>query len=147
LAFATSAKRRALIWIVTLPLMMATGTLFSAGADIYLIVSATLLLIQRLWVNGQFGQLWQAWRRSRTPEGIIALEDVSRLENCGNKAYRLARMRAAGMPVPDGVVLTSAFMARLAASTRQQELAWLWRRLGNVKLAVRSSGAGEDGRS
>ena len=91
LAFATSAKRRALIWLVALPLMMATGTLFSAGADIYLIVSAALLLVQRLWVNGQFAQLWQAWRRSRTPEGIIALEDVSRLENCGNKAYRLAQ--------------------------------------------------------
>ena len=36
-----------------------------------------------------------SWRRSRTPEGIIAFEDVSRLENCGNKTYRLARMRAA----------------------------------------------------
>src|SRR5262245_65302047 len=42
--------------------------------------------------------------RSRTPEGIIPFDDVSRLENCGNKAYRLARMRAAGLPVPDGVV-------------------------------------------
>src|SRR6185436_5573303 len=150
LAFATSAKGRALIWIVTLPLMTATGTLFSAGADIYLIVSAALLLVQRLWVNGQFEQLWQAWRRSQTPEGIIAFEDVSRLENCGNKTYRLARMRAAGMPVPDGVVLTPAFLARLAvmsAATRRQELAWIWRRLGSIKLAVRSSGAGEDGTS
>ncbi len=61
-------------------------------------------------------QFWQAWRRSRTPEGIIALDDVSRLANCGNKAYRLARMRAAGMPVPDGIVLTPAFMARMAAA-------------------------------
>jgi len=148
LAFATSAKSRALIWVVVLPVMMATGTLLSAGADIYLIVSATLLLLQRLWVSGQFGQLWQAWRRSRMPEGIIALEDVSRLENCGNKACRLARMHAAGMPVPDGVVLTPAFMARLAtmsAAARHQELAWIWRRLGKVKLAVRSSGTGEDG--
>ena len=59
-------------------------------------------------------------------------------------------MRAAGMPVPDGVVLTPPFMARLAAasaSARHQELGWIWRRLGNVKLAVRSSGAGEDGAS
>ena len=91
LAFATSAKRRALIWIVALPLMTATGALFAAGADIYLITSATLLLVQRLWVSGEFARLWHAWRRSRTPEGIIALEDVSRLENCGNKAYRLAQ--------------------------------------------------------
>jgi rhodanese-related sulfurtransferase len=119
LAFATSAKRRALIWIVTLPLMTATGTLFSAGADIYLIVSAALLLVRRLWVNGQFGQLWRAWRRSRTPDGIIVFEDVSRLESCGNKAYRLARMRAAGMPVPDGVVCPP-FMARLAAMSARR---------------------------
>ena len=34
LAFATSAKSRALIWIVMLPLMTATGTLISAGADV-----------------------------------------------------------------------------------------------------------------
>ena len=148
LAFATSARRRVLIWIVTLPLMTATGALLSAGADVYLIVSATLLLVQRLWVTGQFAQLRQAWRRNRTPEGIIALEDVSLLEGCGNKAYRLARMRAAGMPVPDGVVLTPTFMARLDAmpsAQRDQELAWVWRRLGNARLAVRSSGAGEDG--
>src|SRR6185503_13062865 len=31
------------------------------------------------------------------------------------------------------------------AATRHQELGWIWRRLGNAKLAVRSSGAGEDG--
>ena len=35
----------------------------------------------------------------------------------------------------------------MSAATRHQELAWIWRRLGNVKLAVRSSGAGEDGAS
>lgn len=148
LAFATDAKRRAIIWIAALPLMTATGALFGAGADIYLITSAVLLIAQRLWVSGLVTQLWQAWRRSRTPEGIIALEDVSRLENCGNKAYRLAKMRAAGMPVPDGIVLTPAFMTRMAASsvsTRRHELGWIWQRLGNAQLAVRSSGCAEDG--
>ena len=82
------------------------------------------------------------------PPGMVVLDDVSLLENCGNKAYRLARMRAAGMPVPDGVVLTPAFLTRLAAAsaaTRHHELGWIWHRLGNAKLAVRSSGAGEDG--
>ena len=149
-AFATDAKRRAMIWVVALPLMTATGALFAAGADIYLITSATLLLAQRLWVSGEVARLWNAWRRSRAPKGIIVLEDVSRLENCGNKAYRLAKMRAAGMPVPDGVVLTPAFMTRIVAapaSTRRRELDWIWRRLGNVQLAVRSSGSAEDGAS
>ena len=150
LAFATDMKRRALIWIVALPLMTATGALFSAGGDIYLIASAALLVVQRLWVSGLIGRFRQAWRRSRTPDGIIALDDVSGLANCGNKAHRLARMRAAGMPVPDGVVLTPAFMGRMAAApaaTRHHELGWIWRHLGNARLAVRSSGSAEDGAS
>src|SRR4029079_15055992 len=57
-------------------------------------------------------------------------------------------MRAAGMPVPDGIVLTPDFMTRMAAapaSIRHHELGWIWRRLGNAKLAVRSSGSAEDG--
>ena len=131
--------------------MTATGALFAAGADIYLITSATLLLVQRLWVSGQVAQgCGTHGAAAATPKGIIALEDVSRLENCGNKAYRLAKMRAAGMPVPDGVVLTPAFMTRMAAApaaTRHHELAWIWRRLGNARLAVRSSGSAEDGAS
>ena len=76
------------------------------------------------------------------------MQDVSRLEDKGNKAYRLAQMRAAGMPVPDGVLLTPDFMSRMAAApveTRERELDWIWRRLGGVQLAVRSSGSGEDG--
>ena len=148
LAFATSRKSRIAIWLIALPLLTATGALFSAGADIYLIVSAALLVVQRLWVSGEFARLWQAWRRSRLPEGIVALDDVSRLEKHGNKAMRLARMRAAGMPVPDGVVLTPAYLARFAAGSdqaRQRDLDWIWRRLGNGRLAVRSSGSGEDG--
>lgn len=148
LAFATSRTKRIVIWLVALPALTATGALLAASADIYLITSATLLVVQRLWVSGQIERLWQNWRRSRTPVGVVALDDVSRLANCGNKAYRLARMRAAGMPVPDGIVLTPAFLTRMAevpAATRHHELGWIWRRLGNAQLAVRSSGSGEDG--
>ena len=148
LAFATSRMKRIVIWLVALPALTATGAVLSAAADIYLITSAVLLVLQRLWVAGDFNAMHTAWRRGRVPQGIVALEDVSLLENCGNKAYRLARMRAAGMPVPDGVVLTPAFMSRFAAASagaRHHELAWIWNRLGNTKLAVRSSGSGEDG--
>jgi rhodanese-related sulfurtransferase/membrane protein insertase Oxa1/YidC/SpoIIIJ/phosphohistidine swiveling domain-containing protein len=148
LAFATSRTKRIAIWLIALPALTATGAFLAASADVYLITSAVLLVAQRLWVSGMFAAMPAAWRRRRTPEGIIALDDVSRLANCGNKAYRLARMRAAGMPVPDGVVLTPDFMTRMAAapaSTRHHELGWIWRRLGNAKLAVRSSGSAEDG--
>ena len=66
LAFATIAHASgSLIWIVALPLLTATGALLGAGADIYLIASAALLVVQRLWVSGEFERLWQAWRRSR----------------------------------------------------------------------------------
>src|SRR5665213_2885706 len=148
LAFATSATKRIAIWLIGLPALTATGAVLAASADVYLITSATLLVIQRLYVSGIATRLWQGLRRGRTPAGILALDDVAKLENCGNKAYRLARMRAAGMPVPDGIVLTPDFMTRIAAvsaATRHHELGWIWRRLGNVKLAVRSSGSGEDG--
>src|SRR4029078_9612171 len=148
LAFATSRTKRIAIWLVALPALTATGAFLAASADIYLITSATLLVVQRLWVSGKFAAMLAAWRARGTPESIIALDDVSRLANCGNKAYRLARMRAAGMPVPDGVVLTPAFMARfpaMSASTRHHELTWIWRHLGKVKVAVRSSGSAEDG--
>ena len=148
LAFATTRTRRLMIWITALPLLTATGTLLTAGGDIYLITSAVLLVVQRLWVSGQFTALVQAWRRNRVPAGIVVLDDVSQLADCGNKAFRLARMRAAGMPVPDGVVLTPDFLSRLStatAATRHQEIGWIWKRLGNTKLAVRSSGSAEDG--
>jgi rifampicin phosphotransferase len=150
LAFATSLMKRIAIWLIGLPALTATGALLAASADIYLITSATLLVVQRLVVSGIATRLWQSLRRGRTPAGIIALDDVAKLEGCGNKAYRLARMRSAGMPVPDGIVLTPDFMTRIAAvsaATRHHELGWIWRRLGNVKLAVRSSGSGEDGAS
>src|SRR5262249_34756053 len=90
----------------------------------------------------------QAWRNSRVPDGIVALDDVARLESCGNKAYRLSRMRADGMPVPDGVLLTPVFLEHLSAAsaeTRNSRFDWIWRRLGSAKLVVRSSGSFEDG--
>jgi hypothetical protein len=45
-------------------------------------------------VIGAFAAVRERWQRSRVPAGIVTLDDVSHLENCGNKAYRLARMRA-----------------------------------------------------
>src|SRR4029453_17397095 len=71
LAFATNTKRRVLIWIAALPLMTATGALFGAGADFYLIASAALLVVQRLWVIGAFAAWGARFDRSRAPKGII----------------------------------------------------------------------------
>lgn len=147
LAFATKRQHRIAIWLIGLPLMTATGALFGAGADIYLIVSATLLLVQRLWVSGQLDRLWQVWR-DRLPEGVLSLEDVTELVRHGNKAHRLAQMHAAGMPVPEGLLLTPLYLSKLMTSpaeARERELDVLWRRLGGTRLAVRSCGTNEDG--
>jgi rhodanese-related sulfurtransferase/membrane protein insertase Oxa1/YidC/SpoIIIJ/phosphohistidine swiveling domain-containing protein len=148
LAFATTQRKRIAIWAIALPALTATGALLSAAADVYLITSAALLIVQRLWVSGAFAAVAERWRRSRVPEGIVALTDVTHLQDCGNKSYRLGCMRAAGLPVPDGLVLTPAFLTRVAATSaaeRQRELNWIWQRLGRAQLAVRSSATGEDG--
>jgi len=61
-------------------LMTATVTLFSVGADIYLIVSAALLLIQRLWVNGSVRTTLAGLAPQPDARGHHRFEDVSRLE-------------------------------------------------------------------
>ena len=53
-AFANNGKHKLVIWWAVLPIMVATGALFGAGANLYLIASAILLLIQRAWVSGEF---------------------------------------------------------------------------------------------
>ena len=146
-AFARNRMQRALIWLITLPVLTATGTLLSAAADVYMIASAALLLVQRAVVSGQFGKLREFWRDLRD-DGIVALQDVDRLAGCGNKAYRLAQMRAQGIAVPDGRVLTSRFLAKFAVATpqwRRRHLDRLWRQLATERVAVRSSAGAEDG--
>src|SRR5262249_13307624 len=61
LAFARSTRQRIIIWPVTLPLLTASGALVRAGADIYLVASAALLVLQRMAIAGDLGRLRQAW--------------------------------------------------------------------------------------
>ncbi|HEY4922389.1 MAG TPA: PEP/pyruvate-binding domain-containing protein [Xanthobacteraceae bacterium] len=147
LAFVRTARQRLIVWATVFPLFVATGALFSAGTDLYLVASAALLIVQRLVVSGVPGRMRRAWRRWRLGPGVIGLSDPEALADHGNKAYRLARMRAAGLPVPDGVLLTPVFLAALARDTagkRRARLDRVWRALGTRRLAVRSSARGED---
>ncbi len=140
-------KRTLLIWLAVLPLMIATGAMFGAGADIYLIASATLLLVQRLLVSGWFVRTWHSWSRSALPQGAVPLDDPDALRGRGNKAFRLAVMRSAGMPIPNGVVLTPTLTSAIrsaAVGERTRMLEKIWRHLGSRSLAVRSSAASED---
>jgi rifampicin phosphotransferase len=147
MAFVRTRLHRLAVWAVAFPLFVATGALFSAGTDIYLVASAALLVIQRMMVSGMVGRARQAWRHWRLGDDVVSLDDPARLSGHGNKAFRLAQMRAAGMPVPDGLLLTPAFLAALAASPadrRRARLDRLWGELGGQRLAVRSSASGED---
>jgi phosphoenolpyruvate synthase/pyruvate phosphate dikinase/rhodanese-related sulfurtransferase/membrane protein insertase Oxa1/YidC/SpoIIIJ len=148
LAFGRSKGQRALIWIAAVTLLTIAGTLLSAAADLYIVFTAVLLLVQRTLVSGAFGRLAASIRRRRLGAGVVPLSEPELLPGCGNKAYRLARMRQEGIPVPDGVVLTQDFLTDFASSNpevRRPKLDRVWRAVGAEKLVVRSSAAAEDG--
>ena len=157
ITIAQTRRQRAAAWMFGVPVMMAAAALLSAAADVYLIVSAVLLLTQRAvvtWNASAFTSLRRsirvAMQRLRLPGGVVCLQDVDRLVGCGNKAYRLARLKADGIDVPDGLVLTSTFLERFETASprsRRRLLNRLWRAVDAPQIAVRSSAAAEDGDS
>lgn len=87
----------------------------------------------------------------KDPAYILALSDAvaTDVSRTGAKAATLAKLTAAGFPVPEGVVLTTAAFAEFAsdgvlpaevAASLEDALA----RFGDQSLAVRSSGVAED---
>ncbi|TMJ25087.1 MAG: PEP-utilizing protein, partial [Alphaproteobacteria bacterium] len=48
LAFVRTGWQRLLVWVGAFPLFAATGSLFAAGVDVYLVASAALLIVQRV---------------------------------------------------------------------------------------------------
>jgi rifampicin phosphotransferase len=147
-AFVSTRKQRLLVWLIGMPFFVVTGALLSGAADLYIVISVLLLLLQRAIVTGLFGRMLQSWKRRHRDGGTIPLTDADALSGCGNKAFRLAKIRTLGIDVPNGVVLTSQFLERFsaAASTdRGNMLDRLWREIGADRLAVRSSASGEDG--
>jgi rhodanese-related sulfurtransferase/membrane protein insertase Oxa1/YidC/SpoIIIJ/phosphohistidine swiveling domain-containing protein len=155
IGLARTRRQRWLVWTVGLAAMTVAAGLLSAAAALYLVISAILLLLQRAIivtglepVRAAVRHYKSLWRRWRLPSGVIALADVERLTGCGNKAYRLALLKRSGLPVPDGIVLTVAFLQHLDAASprrRRRLLSRLWRRMRQRPLAVRSSAAAEDG--
>ncbi len=77
-----------------------------------------------------------------TPRGLLALTDpdASDARVAGGKAATLARLAAAGLAVPDGVVVTAA----TADTDLDDAAADLASRFADSRLAVRSSGVAED---
>ena len=112
MAFVRTRWHRLAVWAAVFPLFIATGALFSAGTDVYLVMSAALLIVQRIWVSGLVPRLWRAWRRSRLEHGIYSLGDVQSVgwpRQQGLSVGADARCRPAGArwfavdaEVPDG---------------------------------------------
>jgi rhodanese-related sulfurtransferase/membrane protein insertase Oxa1/YidC/SpoIIIJ/phosphohistidine swiveling domain-containing protein len=148
IAFARTQRQRALIWLIGMIALTATGAVLSIAVDVYLVASACLLLVQRITVSIRLRDVVVWLQRLRLSDGVVSLDDVSRLHNCGNKARHLGVMRSQGFAVPEGVALTTKFLERFAEAPREwrtRELNRIWRYMGAKKLAVRSSGSAEDG--
>ncbi|HEX6658385.1 MAG TPA: PEP/pyruvate-binding domain-containing protein, partial [Ilumatobacter sp.] len=80
---------------------------------------------------------------------VVSLDDEVARDTgvCGGKAAVLARLRAEGLPVPDGVVLTvdvCRALARDGEPARVAAASAAVSRLGDVDVAVRSSAIAED---
>ncbi len=125
----------------------------AAGTQLYLVANLVLLHVHNAGVG-----LWLAWRE-RAPErrqarirarhagsAAIPLGAAHLFETTGGKARRLGQLLEAGLPVPDGFVVPASALAagRVTPDARAQVLA-AFERLGAPLVAVRSSGANEDG--
>ncbi len=129
---------------IVLPMLFVVGMTAlvwqSRGAVlVYLVVSLVLMAIQTV-----LQRRWLA-RAAAGPVVVLATTDPVPLAHAGahpelgNKALRLGRMLAAGLPVPNGFVVPS------AAPLSQEQLAACALRHGVRCAAVRSSALGEDG--
>src|SRR5258708_773168 len=96
---------------------------------------------------------------------VVGLSDIGRADaaRCGHRAANLAELRAAGFPVPDGIIVTTTALDRLLSELPEdaevsreriagwpvpdvlrKELSGALERFGSQPLAVRSSGVAED---
>jgi pyruvate,water dikinase len=75
---------------------------------------------------------------------VRTLDDIQSADapHVGGKAYHCAKLKQIGIPVPDGIVLTTEAMGRSLEIPQLQQ--WLSRLPDNILLAVRSSGIDED---
>ncbi|MGH1417636.1 MAG: PEP/pyruvate-binding domain-containing protein [Hyphomicrobiaceae bacterium] len=147
---------RVIIWLIATPLLGLMVTWLSSAAGLYLVVSALLLIAQRVIFFVDYSALKhpvktgrRLWRKvSQRHPGIVSLEDPTALHSAGNKALRLAQLNEQGITVPSGLVLTHKFLGEYAQQDevwRRRMRRYLWRKVGSKKISVRSSATGEDG--
>jgi rifampicin phosphotransferase len=150
--FGKAPRQRLLILVIGMAALTWMTAYLGAGAGLYVLTSGVLIVLQRLLVTmekGAIRRFWSnLWNKPVVTPGILTLRQPAALAGCGNKACRLALMKAEGVPVPDGVVLNATFLARYGAAPKEARatlLADVWKHLDAGEVAVRSSAAGEDG--
>jgi len=133
----------------------------SAAVSFYLVVSIGLMMLQHQVLSRVLSArkpIQASFGRDRSPlaakpiapAGVVPLRLAHRVPGAGTKAIRLAQLMDAGFAVPDGFVLTYTLLACSKARLKLSQTDWQqinlqWRRLNADCVAVRSSGANEDG--
>ncbi len=149
LSVARTRMQRIVSFSLGFPAFTGLAFYLNAGADLYMVASACLMLVQRGMVAIDLAQLRQARVLRRAGNsGVIRIAEAHLAQDCGNKAKRLGIILSHGLPAPDGLVLTPVFLARfksMSETERERQLDRLWRKSGRRLLAVRSSAAAEDG--
>lgn len=154
--WATAASRT--WWRLSLAAAFAVGIgvlawHLSAAVNLYLLMGIAVIGLQS-WLARRRFRAELAQHRFPEPAkqdpGIVPLSKAHRFAGCGQKAIRLGRMLAAGLPVPDGFVITDRLLRRrkdgfALTPAERRRMDRLWRKLGCERVAVRSSGINEDG--
>lgn len=139
--------------------LFALLSTLGAAVNLYLAISMMFLIAQsRLFgmMSNHFG--WDTLGSDKNglieDTGLVPLSQAHYLpESTGKKAARLGELIEAGFNVPDGFVFTSVITNRtrgnpnavLMDKRQEKRLEAMWKKLGAKKVAVRSSGANEDG--
>lgn len=99
-SLAMAGRKRLLLWLIGVPLLAFAMIGLSAAGNLYAVVSAVLILLQRAWLK------WRAQPANTIADGpIVPLSQAHLVPGSGMKAARLGRLIEAGFPVPRGVVL------------------------------------------
>ncbi len=124
----------------------------AAAVNLYLVFSVTFMMLQHQVVTRILDRREQPRQVSSLllPTSVVTLQLAHQVPGTGNKAARLGQLMASGLPVPDGFVIPAPLLAQSQARLALSEADWkqiklLWRKLKAERVAVRSSGANEDG--
>ena len=151
--------RKTLLYVLGGVALMWLLQTLGAAVNLYLAISMTFLIAQSaiFRVIGNVME-WDSAGADKVDSiddtGLIPLAQAHFLpDSTGKKAARLGQLIEAGYNVPDGFVFTSEITnrarrkpgKRLLTKSETKVLDKLWKKLNTQNVAVRSSGANEDG--